>query len=173
MTDSNYLTGSGWEKERENEREREMNCYKVTQLGLRLSHTTTPHCRHWAEMRAFCPFVCLPACMCFLIDASLWGPHVLASWHRLSRVVSDCNGLQWSPKIFIVTFCSTAQNYDKKLSRLLSPTCNVILSWIIPFPQCIFIWIYNLPYLVNGCTVWASRMGKCLYGLQNLQKYSL
>lgn len=64
MTASNNVTGSGWvrEKERVRERERELNCYKVTQLGLLLSHTTTPHCRHRAEMRLFVLFVCLNVC---------------------------------------------------------------------------------------------------------------
>lgn len=42
----------GWE------RQRELNYYKLTQLGLLLSHTTTPHCRHSAKMSASCPFVC-------------------------------------------------------------------------------------------------------------------
>lgn len=57
MTASNNVTGSGWVRERA----RELNCYKVTQLGLLLSHTTTPHCRHRA-MRLFVLFVCLNVC---------------------------------------------------------------------------------------------------------------
>lgn len=55
-TESNSVTGCVWVRERETQRE--LNYYKLTQLGLLLSHTTTPHCRHSAKMRAFCPFVC-------------------------------------------------------------------------------------------------------------------
>lgn len=56
-TESNNVTGCVWVRERE--REGELNYYKLTQLGLLLSHTTTtPDCRHSAKMSAFCPFVC-------------------------------------------------------------------------------------------------------------------
>lgn len=55
-TESNSVTGCVWVRERE--RQRELNYYKLTQLGLLLSHTSTPHCRHSAKKSASCPFVC-------------------------------------------------------------------------------------------------------------------
>lgn len=53
-TESNSVTGCVWV--REPERQRELNYYKLTQLGLLLSHTTTPHCRHAEDGRflSFC-----------------------------------------------------------------------------------------------------------------------
>lgn len=108
MTASNNVTGSG----RVRERERELNCYKVTQLGLLLSHTSTPHCRHRAEMRAFVLFVCLNVCAltskCMYEDHM--SSHVYASAWCLILILETC-------------FCSQSSN--NKMSLLLSPTCDV------------------------------------------------